>query len=170
MVSVDVLDRTIDPSTGVVRTERVLGCKQSAPRWVVKVSLLDLWSVLCAKGNLTQMLGGSDDAFVREVSFVDPSTSRTTITSVNLSLSQYITVLEQITYEPSQTSPLSRTSFRQTAEIQARLGLWKTVSDRLESWSVERFTSNAQKGREGFEGVLRALWERRHGEMQQLEA
>ena len=39
VVSVDVLDRTIDPETGVIRTERVLGCKQAAPRWVVKVSL-----------------------------------------------------------------------------------------------------------------------------------
>ncbi|KAG8868059.1 hypothetical protein FRC20_004248 [Serendipita sp. 405] len=38
VISVDVLDRSIDPSTGIVRTERVIGCKQKAPGWVVKVS------------------------------------------------------------------------------------------------------------------------------------
>jgi len=141
VVSVDVLDRTVDPETGVIRTERILGCKQSAPRWVVK------------------FLGGSDDAFVREVSFVDPQTCRTTITSVNLSLSQYMTVLEQITYEPSKTNPSTHTQFKQTAEIQARMGKWKSLSDRLESWSVERFQTNAQLGRQGFEHVLRALCE-----------
>jgi len=142
VVSVDVLDRSVDPVTGILRTERVLGCKQAAPRWVVK------------------LLGGSDDAFVREVSFVDPRTSRTTVTSVNLSLSQYITVLETITYEPSASHPTSKTDFRQTAEIQSRMS-WKTIGDRLEMWSVDRFSANAALGRLGFEHVLRSLRDQR---------
>ncbi|KAG9047291.1 hypothetical protein FS837_002599 [Tulasnella sp. UAMH 9824] len=149
VVSVDVLDRSIDPETGIIRTERILGCKQSAPKWVVK------------------FLGGSEDAFVREVSFVDPQTSRTTVTSVNLSLSQYMTVLEHITYEPSPVNPLSKTLFRQTAEIQARMGKWKSLGDKLESWSAERFRSNAALGRQGFEHVLRVLCE---GQEQKVEA
>lgn len=141
VISVDVLDRSIDPVTGVLRTERILGCKQSAPRWVVK------------------MLGGSDDAFVREVSFVDPSTSRTTVTSVNLSLSQYITVLETLSYEPAPSdTAASKTLFRQTAEIQSRMS-WKSVGDRLEAWCVDRFSTNAALGRLGFEHVLRSLRE-----------
>lgn len=37
VVTIDVLDRTVDPKTGVIRTERVLGCKQKAPTWIVKV-------------------------------------------------------------------------------------------------------------------------------------
>ncbi len=104
------------------------------------------------------MLGGSEDAFVREVAFVDPATSRTTVTSVNLSLSQYITVLETLSYEPSPTDP-SKTLFRQTAEIQSRMS-WKSVGDRLEAWCIDRFTSNAALGRLGFEHVLRSLRER----------
>lgn len=35
-----------------------------------------------------QMLGGSDDAYVREVSFVDPINQKMTMFSVNLSLSR----------------------------------------------------------------------------------
>lgn len=37
VVSVDVLDRSVDPKTGIIRTERVLGCKQKTPLWIVKV-------------------------------------------------------------------------------------------------------------------------------------
>lgn len=37
VVTVDVIDRTIDPSTGIIRTERVLGCKQRTPTWIVRV-------------------------------------------------------------------------------------------------------------------------------------
>lgn len=37
VISVDVLDRSIDPTTGILRTERVLGVRQKAPLWVLKV-------------------------------------------------------------------------------------------------------------------------------------
>jgi hypothetical protein len=47
-----------------------------------------------------QLFGGSEDAFVREISFVDPATQNVTITSVNLSLSQFATCFEQIRYSP----------------------------------------------------------------------
>jgi PRELI-like family len=37
VISVDVVDRSVDPQTGIIRTERVLGCKQKTPTWIVKV-------------------------------------------------------------------------------------------------------------------------------------
>lgn len=40
VLSVDVLDRTVDAETGVIRTERVLKCKQAAPGWAVKVGIV----------------------------------------------------------------------------------------------------------------------------------
>lgn len=147
VTSVDVVDRSVDPVTGIIRTERILGCKQAAPRWIVK------------------MLGGSDDAFVREISFVDPITARTSVTSVNLSLSQYVTVLENIVYEPVRgPEGQTQTQFTQTAEIQARMAIWRSVGERLEKFSVDRFGQNAQLGREGFEGVLRMLLEQKQSE------
>jgi len=33
-----VLERSIDPGTGIIRTERVIGCTQKAPGWIVRVS------------------------------------------------------------------------------------------------------------------------------------
>ncbi|PVF98312.1 MSF1-domain-containing protein [Serendipita vermifera] len=145
VISVDVLDRSVDPSTGIVRTERVIGCTQKAPRWVVK------------------LLGGTTDAYVREVSHLDPRTGETHITSVNLSLSQYMTVLERISYVPCPKNPIARTLFTQTAEIQARIAGWKPLQERFELWSLETFNKNAEKGRLGFESVLKALWESRQG-------
>ena len=79
-MSVDVVDRSVDPNTGVIRTERILGCKQRAPTWIVK------------------LFGGSEDAYVREISFVDPTSQTTTISSVNLSLAQFAVCNEMIRY------------------------------------------------------------------------
>ncbi|CAG7845877.1 SubName: Full=Related to protein involved in intramitochondrial protein sorting {ECO:0000313/EMBL:CCA77928.1} [Serendipita indica DSM 11827] len=131
VVSVDVLDRTVDPSTGII-------------------------------------LGGTTDAYVREVSHLDPRTGETHVTSVNLSLSQYLTVLEHISYKPCPTMPTQRTLFTQTAEIQARIAGWRPLQERFELWSLETFNKNAQKGREGFEHVLSLLREsRRQGRLEQ---
>ncbi|KAI0762702.1 MSF1-domain-containing protein [Fomes fomentarius] len=146
VVTIDVVDRSIDPQTGIIRTERILGCKQKAPIWIVK------------------LFGGSEDAFVREVSFVDPAKQEATITSVNLSLSQFATCYESIRYTPS---PNGRTTFAQTAEIQARVALWRSAADKLENWLVQRFEQNAHLGKLGFSDVLRQLWESREQQQQQ---
>ncbi|KAG6837873.1 hypothetical protein H0H93_013026 [Arthromyces matolae] len=144
VISIDVLDRSVDPKTGIIRTERILGCKQKAPTWIVK------------------LFGGSEDAFVREISFVDPSTQNATITSVNLSLSQFATCFERIQYTPLSSS---RTNFHQTAEVQARMAVWRTAADGLERWLVQRFEQNAQLGKSAFTDVLRAMWEERQVQM-----
>jgi hypothetical protein len=107
---------------------------------------------------IAQLFGGSEDAFVREISFVDPSKQHASITSVNLSLSQFATCFESIEYEPLSSS---HTQFTQQAEIQARMALWRTAADGLERWLVQRFEQNAQLGKVGFTDVLRALWEER---------
>ncbi|KAF5323356.1 hypothetical protein D9611_005808 [Ephemerocybe angulata] len=142
VVSVDVVDRSVDPQTGIIRTERILGCKQKAPRWIVK------------------LFGGSEDAFVREICFVDPATQDTTITSVNLSLSQFASCYEVVRYTPAGHN---RTHFTQTAEIQARMNIWRSAADGLEKWLVQRFEQNAHLGKVAFTDVLRTLWEERHG-------
>ncbi|KAI0706050.1 MSF1-domain-containing protein [Cytidiella melzeri] len=143
VVTVDVLDRSVNPKTGIIRTERILGCKQKAPVWIVK------------------LFGGTEDAFVREISFVDPATQTTTITSVNLTLSDFATCYESIRYSPA---PNNRTAFTQTAEIQARMALWRSVADKLEGWLAQRFEQNAQLGKIGFSSVLSNLWEAKQQE------
>ena len=47
VVTIDVVDRSVDPNTGIVRTERILGCKQKAPAWIVKVRIRVPVRILC---------------------------------------------------------------------------------------------------------------------------
>jgi hypothetical protein len=77
---------------------------------------------------------------------------------VVLNATEYLQVLESISYAPSTTHPTSATLFAQKAEISARSSLWKSVDEKLEKMSLERFVSNAAKGKEGFEGVLSKLF------------
>jgi hypothetical protein len=156
VVTVDVIDRSVDPTTGTIRTERVLGCKQRSPAWIVKVRFSSSQSGQYSYRSDAQLFGGSEDAFVREVSFVDPSTQTMTISSVNLSLSQFATCHEKILYSPA---PDGRTAFQQTAEIQARMMMWRLAADKFENWLALRFEQNAQKGKVGFADVLCQLWE-----------
>lgn len=74
-------------------------------------------------------------------------------------MSQYVTCLERIQYSPEPSRPMERTLFRQTAEIQTRMPIWKSLANKVEEWSCERFGDNARLGRMGFESVLRNLWE-----------
>ena len=42
VLAIDTVDRSVDPKTGIIRTERILGCKQKAPMWIVKVGFMRL--------------------------------------------------------------------------------------------------------------------------------
>jgi PRELI-like family len=105
---------------------------------------------------LYKLFGGSEDAFVREISFVDPRSQTATITSVNLSLSQVATCLERIQYTPARNG---RTYFAQSAAIEARIHMWRTAADKLENWLADRFAQNAQLGKMAFMDVLSSMWE-----------
>jgi len=139
VLSVDVLSRSVDPSTGILRTERLIACKQSAPRW------------------LTTILGqgsSADESLVHEVSYVDPGSHTLTMCSVNMTFSHLLSVRETVQYMPHPESPAARTLFHQRAEITALCGGWHGIKRRIEDFTVERFGQNAAKGREGFEMVL----------------
>lgn len=103
-----------------------------------------------------QFFGGSEDAFVREISFVDPASQIASIISVNLSLSQFATCLERVQYAPSRDG---QTTFVQSAEIQSRMFMWRAAADRLETWLADRFEQNALLGKMAFTDVLTRMWE-----------
>ncbi|MCJ1246066.1 hypothetical protein MMC30_003270 [Trapelia coarctata] len=145
VIAVDTLSRSVDPSTGILRTERLITCSQTAPAWVLA------------------LLGGSNTSHVHEVSTVDPHSKRVTMTSTNLSWSNVLKVRETVVYErdpPSTDSTIrepekdGKTHFKQEAKITALCGGWQKIRTKIEEASVERFGENARAGREGFETVL----------------
>jgi len=135
VVAVDTLNRSVDPRTGILRTERLITCKQNVPRWLMKI------------------VGGTEESYVREVSEVDPQQQTVTLRSMNLTCSNIISVQETVVYSPDPSSPETRTRFQQDAQITA-YGAFSRICAAIEDWSVERFGQNARKGRVGFEAVL----------------
>ena len=144
VIAVDTLSRSVDPKTGVLRTERLITCQQTAPAWVVA------------------LLGGSSTSHVHETSYVDPALKRVSMISSNLSWSNILSVRETVVYEPDTASKNnarssdtgSRTRFRQEAKVTALCSGWQKIKSKIEDATVERFGENAKKGREGFEEVL----------------
>ncbi|KAI9696948.1 MAG: hypothetical protein M1836_004909 [Candelina mexicana] len=136
VTAVDTLSRSVDPATGILRTERIITCQQSAPRWI------------------NALLGGKEVSHVYETSYVDPVNRKVTMCSTNMTFANIISCRETVVYQPLKSAPQSKTEFSQDAKITALCGGWQKVKNGLEEFSVERFGQNARKGREGFEAVL----------------
>ncbi|KAL2178082.1 PRELI-like family-domain-containing protein [Thermothelomyces heterothallicus CBS 202.75] len=134
VVAVDTISRTVDPETGILRTERLITCRQSAPDW------------------LKSLMGGNiEDSHVFETSYVDPRNKTVTMVSANLTWSNLINVQETVVYRPLNDQ---QTRFEQAAQITALCGGWQRIKNRIEDTLVKRFHENAVKGKEGFEAVL----------------
>lgn len=138
VVSVDILNREVDPDTNVLRTERLIACKQPIPSW------------------LRALVGGDEYSYVREISEVNLATKTLVMKSSNMTMSHLLLVNETVTYTPDPGFPTGRTLFQQEAEITAFLS-WNSICNRIEEWSVERFGQNASIGKRGFESVLNTL-------------
>ncbi|KAJ3384470.1 hypothetical protein CcCBS67573_g07892 [Chytriomyces confervae] len=82
VLSVDILSREVDPETGVLRTERLLCCKQSAP------------AILRTLG-----LPIPEVAWFREVSELDPVSQEYTARTVNLTMRNLMIVKETCVYK-----------------------------------------------------------------------
>lgn len=152
VTAVDTLSRTVDPATGILRTERLITCKQTAPDW------------------LKSLMGSSmETSHVYEASYVDPARRTVTMVSQNLTWSNLVSVQETVVYKPLGDA---RTQFEQTAKITALCGGWQRIKNSIEDTLVTRFLENAHKGREGFEVVLemsrRAFAEEREKERQRM--
>jgi len=151
VISVDTLSRRVDPPTGILRTERLITCQQSAPQWVVS------------------LLGGNTTSHVFEVSYVDPESKKVTMCSTNMTWSNLINCRETVIYQRAQSDPQGKTDFTQEAKIFAFCGGLQKIRTKIEEASVERFRENAARGREGFEHVLE-MSRRVFGEQRELEA
>lgn len=136
VVAVDTLSRHIDSATGILRTERLITCKQNAPQWVLTI------------------LGGDTTSQVYEVSYVDPREKKVTMCSTNITWSNLLQCRETVVYQPSATLNSQKTEFKQEAKIIAFCGGWQKIRNKIEESCVERFRENAARGREGFEMVL----------------
>ncbi|KAK3957026.1 PRELI-like family-domain-containing protein [Pseudoneurospora amorphoporcata] len=134
VIAVDTISRSVDPATGILRTERLITCRQAAPEWLKSM-----------------MGGGLDESQVFETSYVDPKTKTVTMVSTNITFSNLLNVQETVVYSPLSAH---QTKFYQEAQITALAGGWQRIKNSIEDTLVKRFRENAAKGKEGFESVL----------------
>lgn len=113
-------------------------------------------------------------SYVYEVSYVDPIAKKVTMCSTNLTWSNVLNVRETVVYQPSPSMPDTKTDFKQEALITALCSGWQKIKNKVEEASVERFSQNAKRGREGFEAVLemsrRVFGEQKERENQKIES
>ncbi|KAI1452575.1 MSF1-domain-containing protein [Annulohypoxylon moriforme] len=133
VIAVDTLNREVDPATGILRTERLITCKQSAPEW------------------LKSVIGCMETSQVFETSYVDPVAKTVTMVSQNITWANLVNVQETVVYRPLSAH---KTQFEQDARITALCGGWQKIKNSIEDSLVTRFKENAMKGKEGFECVL----------------
>ncbi|KAI1438382.1 MSF1 protein [Xylaria sp. CBS 124048] len=133
VIAVDTLSREVDAETGILRTERLITCKQSAPEW------------------LKAVIGRMDTSQVLETSYVNPTEKTVTMVSQNISWANLVKVQETVVYRPLSAV---QTQFEQSARITAMCGGWQRIKNNIEDSLVTRFKENAMKGKEGFECVL----------------
>jgi PRELI-like family len=86
------------------------------------------------------------------MSEVDPKTKTVVLKSVNLTCANLLRINETCTYTPSLISPF-QTVFRSHSKIMACTYIQR-LSNKIEEWSAETLTANANRGKEGFEAVL----------------
>eukprot|EP01110_Echinostelium_bisporum_P003789 TRINITY_DN19261_c0_g1_i1.p1 TRINITY_DN19261_c0_g1~~TRINITY_DN19261_c0_g1_i1.p1 ORF type:complete len:205 (+),score=44.68 TRINITY_DN19261_c0_g1_i1:136-750(+) len=131
VLSVDLLSRDLDPTTGVLTTKRLICCKGQGPTWAQK------------------LMGASHCFFVEEAT-IDPKSQKMVLTSRNLSFSDLILMEEVCTYTPHLDN-VKWTQFKQEAKVTAfPFG----IKGKLECFLLEKFKSNATKGREIMEQAI----------------
>ncbi|ORZ24319.1 PRELI-like family-domain-containing protein [Absidia repens] len=131
---VDVLNRSMDRTTGVLTTERLITVEQNVPTIIRKI------------------LGTETTQYVREISIIDPKAKTVTMRSINLTMANLLKVEETIVYQVHPEDK-EKTQFTQQAAISAGsvMSRWGNL---VEDFSLKRFQQNAAVGREGFAKVL----------------
>ncbi|KJE89234.1 hypothetical protein CAOG_00747 [Capsaspora owczarzaki ATCC 30864] len=138
VVSVDVVNRYVDPASGKLITHRLVTMESGLPGWLSRV--MGFTAAHC---------------HVHETSEVDPTTQTMTLRTKNLSWSDLFTVEEMCQYAQDRNDA-SRTVFTQEARIHA-FGSLATLRSRIEGAMLDRFRSTAAKGKEAIEFVCESL-------------
>ncbi|CAN9511847.1 unnamed protein product [Ophioblennius macclurei] len=144
VIGVDVLDRDVDRQ-GRLHSKRLLSTEWSLPS-IVK-------SIMGISRTYT---------YVQEHSVVDPDQKTFELQSTNITFTNMVSVDEKLTYKPHPSDP-ERTVLTQEAIISVK-GV--SLSSYLEGVLASTISTNAGKGREAMEWVIRRL----NAEIEELAA
>ncbi|KAG7472859.1 hypothetical protein MATL_G00113650 [Megalops atlanticus] len=135
VVGVDVLDRQVDRE-GRLHSNRLLSTEWGLPAF--------LKSIIGATGTRT---------YIQERSVVDPKEQTFELKSTNITFTNMVSVDERLIYRPHPQDP-EKTVLTQEAIISVK-GM--SLSSYLEGLMASNISTNAGKGREAMEWVIRRL-------------
>ncbi|XP_036389206.1 PRELI domain containing protein 3B-like [Megalops cyprinoides] len=135
VVGVDVLDRQVD-TDGRLHSNRLLSTEWGLPAF--------LKSIIGAAGTRT---------YIQERSVVDPKEQTFELKSTNITFTNMVSVDERLIYRPHPHDP-EKTMLTQEAIISVK-GM--SLSSYLEGLMASNISTNAGKGREAMEWVIRRL-------------
>lgn len=132
VTAVDVVERSVDKSTGVLHSERLMRTEWGLAKWVINLVGLDR------------------PCYVREHSEVNPVQKTMTLKAKNLTFCNFVGINEQLVYAPHPDNP-DQTLLKQEAVITVDN---VPLTSYMESIIANTCSSNANKGREAMEWVI----------------
>jgi len=135
VVNVDILNRSVDPATGVLKTERLIACTQPLPSW------------------MRRLFGADDVSYCYEVSYTDPRRQTHDSVTTNLTYSNMMRLEERVKYTADTSAPKEKTVMEQSVAIDAE-AFYSAIKNKVEEFCLSRFQVNAEKGRAGLEMVI----------------
>ncbi|KAK1313551.1 hypothetical protein QJS10_CPA06g01763 [Acorus calamus] len=139
VLDVHTLSRSLNPSTGRLRTVRSITVHSPSLPFLLR-----------------RALGGRDSLTINcvETTVVDPVGRSMEVSVSNVGLRGLIEVEERSFYGPHPDDPGRRTAFRQETRIRCKpLSAIAAIAGKVESRCAERFLQNSQKGREVVERI-----------------
>ncbi|WVR03474.1 hypothetical protein IAU60_000465 [Kwoniella sp. DSM 27419] len=160
VLSVDVLSRTVNPTTGQIHTTRLILKRGILPKWATR------WLPNAASSG-----GRGLDAWILEESVVDPPgwgrglsdvedeygrQPRLRVQQGNLNHRKLMHVIEG---GELRAGPSGTTLHHTTAEFRSYLGgAWSSmIRNRIEQWGVGKFEKNSEHSRQGMSLILSLL-------------
>lgn len=141
VLSVDILSRDYDKSSGILKTERLITCEQPIPSFFRRIFGMEL-----------------EKLYFRETSIVDSKSKILQAKSTNLTGSDLMELEEDITYSVDSKHG-DTTKLRQVASVNISCSRsYKMITNQVEDFCVHRFKTNAEKGRKGLEEAIRKIF------------
>ena len=135
VTGVDVIDRTIDLNTSIIKSHRLLTSEWSMSPWI------------------TKLIGGNRMVYGSEHSTIDSKNRHFSLTSRNITFNSVVSVHEKLTYT-IHPEDKNKTLLKQEAHIEVKN---VPVVDYLEKLMASNINSNAQKGRQAIEFIIEKM-------------
>ncbi|KAJ3186286.1 hypothetical protein HDU85_007726 [Gaertneriomyces sp. JEL0708] len=142
VLSADVIDRSVDPDTGVLTTTRLFLKKGHLPKW-------------------GKSLFNVRDAFILETSTVDPKAGVMTTVTRNLSHTKLMLVEETQIFK-RHPNRADWTDVRSDVRIISNTG-WAPIKAKIEGFGITKFKDNAMRSSKGLVHVLERLKQTQRG-------